>query len=260
MDKKFFAVLLTEKPELLKAVIAFNNASVTPEKCSKRLCGDNAPCIKICLTRLRGRLRTADFSPDTHLEAASGLQAADIAQGSFWDFAEESRRLALLDAATLRRLAHWFGAAVHAREIAAAVARDEVMTLKDALGRDVYAYALTRGRFALSEAVGGAFCAVDRRMPLAGRVVKHGREAVRILRQTWPAPLRARTRDLFSFAAMDGKANRIADNHRGNMKNFDHASGTGCIANIEAVREAVWTGLKKILIKEVAPQWAPCFN
>lgn len=222
VHKVFFAELLTGKNALLEAMLAFNAVS-RPAEGPPEVSG-LAPEQVATLWR-RPCVRAA-FPP------------ARPALASFWDFAEESRCLALLNQAGLDRLAGLFGAAVHAGAIAEVIVRDEVLALKRELGADLYAYALGRGRFAAGS-IAELFAGRDRRLPLARRALRHGREALAVIRRAWPEALRARTRTLFTVpeGKMDGR-----------------------VPDLVGVRDAVWFGLKKILLKEVVPQWAPCFS
>lgn len=155
----------------------------------------------------------------------------------FWSFEEESTRLALLEPETLADLCRHFGAAVNARAICLVVRRAEVEALRSALGADLLAYAMGRGAFHLGE-TRQRFLSRHQNRPLAERVELHGREALGVCASRWPEPLRrlaaARFPDLLGGAPGAGR---------------DHA-----------LERMVWFGLKKLLIKEVSPQWAPCFS
>ena len=154
----------------------------------------------------------------------------------FWDFSEESRRLALLDEADTRRLALLFGAAVHAQALSAVLARDEVARLREDLsadgGEDVLHYALTRGRF---QAVQSAryLAGRDPAWPLSFRVRVHGRMALDAISRSWPANLRQR------FGVLE------EDEHGTLSRQW---------------RLGLWQDMKKILLREVVPAWTPCFD
>jgi hypothetical protein len=154
----------------------------------------------------------------------------------FWAFEEESRRLALLDPPTLEALAMHFGAAVNARALAAVVLRAERQALTAALGPGILDYALGRGAFHLGE-VRGHFLARHGERPLPERVRLHGREALAACAGRWPQALRELAARRFP-GLMDAAAQTPGD---------------------RAVERLTWFGLKKLLTKEVAPSWAPCF-
>lgn len=155
----------------------------------------------------------------------------------FWDYAEESRRLALLDADTLAGLCRVAGVALHAPAIAGVLLRDEVLPLREALGEATYRYALQRGRYQLGT-VRRFFQWRDTGLPLPERCALHGNMALRLVAALWPEGLSLPfCRRLPALPAT-----------------------AGLPALGEAERHELWRSLKKLLLKEVAPSWAPCFD
>ena len=150
----------------------------------------------------------------------------------FWDFTDESRRLAFLSAEELERLGKVFGVCVHAAELARIITREPVLALREALGEPLYRYGIQRGQYQLGS-VRQFFLSRDVREPLLERMQRHGRLAIAICRAPWPAALKERA-----------------------AENIEDAPPSVS----PAVQRAVWFGLKKLLLKEVAPQWAPCFD
>ncbi|MEY4941404.1 MAG: hypothetical protein RIQ93_3139, partial [Verrucomicrobiota bacterium] len=65
---------------------------------------------------------------------------------TFWDFELPRRRIALLPAASLARLASFAGAAWNAPTLARIVSQKAYLELASIIGADAYAYALHRGR------------------------------------------------------------------------------------------------------------------
>ena len=200
-----------------------------------------------------GNTLGSTFGPDT---AASGERASEAtapgtpASGTppvpFWDFAEESRRLALLPAPAVDRLALTFGAALHGNAFAILVRRDDVLALRTALGEDLYAYGLHRGRYQL----GG----VRRHFPplrdaertgegIALRIRADGLTALGVCIARWPDVLRRR------LVWPDSMSGIIS----GTSPRWDEARR-------QAAWPDIWFSLRKLLLKEVAPQWAPCFD
>jgi len=66
--------------------------------------------------------------------------------GCCWDFKEPRRRLALLGADSLERLACFSGAALVWPRIAAVIAKTEIQQLKQALGEEAHRFALRRAQ------------------------------------------------------------------------------------------------------------------
>ena len=151
-------------------------------------------------------------------------------------YAEESRRLALLDRETLAALCLVAGVALHAPEIACALRREDVLTLRSGIGEDMYRYALCRGRYQLGS-VRRLFAGLHPSLPLAERCALHGSMAPRLVAALWPEELAERF--LPSLPPLPG----------GELPSFSEGE----------IRE-IWNALKKLLLKEVAPSWAPCFK
>ena len=168
--------------------------------------------------------------PDAARREQRGQHAA------FWDYAEESRRLALLDRETLAALCLVAGVALHAPEIACALRREDVLTLRSGIGEDMYRYALCRGRYQLGS-VRRLFAGLHPSLPLAERCALHGSMAPRLVAALWPEELAERF--LPSLPPLPG----------GELPSFSEGE----------IRE-IWNALKKLLLKEVAPSWAPCFK
>jgi len=221
----FYRELAATRPELLGAIWRFNARGTPDGADAANAAGPGAvePGVAALLAaNPRGRVALVRLSAP-----AAG----------FWAFEEESRRLALLDAPTLEALALHFGAAVNARALAAVVLRQEAEALAAALGRELVDYALGRGGFHLGEAR-APFLARHGDRPLAERVRLHGREALALCAGRWPDALRALAARRFP-GLLDG--------------------GTPAPEYDRAQERLVWFGLKKLLTKEVAPWWAPCF-
>ena len=216
MDKGFFIDIITHNPLLFQAMADFNSAVVPPipEEIFE-VAGVDATALWQ-LPAVRKHFKTA------------------AVRETFWDFTEESRRLALLDAVNLRKLRKLFGVAVHAEEIAKVIVRADVLSIRDSLGEDIYDYAMHRGQYQLG-GVSRHFCKEDRELPLLERIRKHGSQAMALCAASWPESLRK---------IFEEKLEETLEQKKTSVK----------------VRHLVWFGLKKILLKEVAPQWAPYFK
>ena len=188
MHTSFFSDIIARKPALFRAMLAFNGrlGSVVPD-CPEawRVPGLNTAIVAAELSRRGSPVLAWPVAPP---------------EEGFWDFTDESRRLAFLSA--------------------------------EELGEPLYRYGIQRGQYQLGS-VRQFFLSRDVREPLLERMQRHGRLAIAICRAPWPAALKERA-----------------------AENIEDAPPSVS----PAVQRAVWFGLKKLLLKEVAPQWAPCFD
>ncbi len=251
MHKGFFLDVLRRKPALFAAMVAFNARGGAVGD------GDALGLLRAAVPGAGDALLR---SPRVRrwLEGSSGSESLP-GPAPFWDFAEESRRMALLDGAEAARLALVFGTALHAPDFSRLVRRDDVLALRAELGTDLYAYGLQRGRYQLG-GVRRHFAPlreVERTGPgLAGRIREDGARALALCAAAWPDALRARL-------AWPGEL--LAPSGAGNAADADIAQPPGAAdtpmdGHGQAVWRGVWFGLRKLLLKEVAPQWAPCFD
>ena len=219
MDHRFLAETLVRRPRLFRAMLTFNQDVYAPVPGA--LSGLGHP--------LSDLWRREDFRRAWPVRPT---------EEGYWNFSEESQRIALLDAATIARLGLFFSAAVHAGEIARVIARDEVLQLRTSLGADVVSYALKRGRYQ----VGGLRSVLQFPEvcgPLSMRVKEVSALALSALRSEWPGELRRMADDRFPKAAS--------------------ADADVPVLRREQ-RSALWFTIKKLLLREVAPEWTQCFD
>ncbi len=213
-----FQALAGGPPELLRAVLAFNRLDRPPEMdWPETLEGHPLQ------TAVRGDPRLWSRWPRPE-------------SGGFWDFQEESRRLALLGGDDLRRLELFWGAAVWAPDLAAVIAGEKVRELRRELEPDLYAYVLARGRFHLGPLRRVFLEAMSGRpdLGLQSKLQQAGRLAGAVIRAGWPETLRRLT-----APEPDPEPPPPLTAPRG--------------------RRLTWLWLKKILLTEAAPQWQHCF-
>ena len=244
MQKGFFAETLAGRPALWQAMLQANAGQAEADPACAGLPESCAGALVHWLGERPAAVRPAPAGPS-----------------GFWDFAEESRRLALLDAPSVHRLCRVTGTALHAPAIAGVVRRDAVLALRAELGEDMYRYALFRGRYEL----GGVrrFFAVSRepgsrggvpgrngalsgpegavQAPLGALCAWHGVMALRLVAEGWPEALAEQ---------FDQKLPRLPE-----------PPGVPALPEPGAAgRAEIWRAVKKLLLKEVAPSWAPCFD
>lgn len=233
MDKAFFFEIISNKPELFSAIVEFN-CKLLYEVMLK--VSDEMTALTIA---------TPGF--DVSLNQKLALWAIDLKKDRlveteycFWDFGEETRRLALLEPEVIERLELVFGAAIHAEDISKVLKRAEVLKLQQILGEELYQYSLLRGRYQLGT-VRRFFLAKEIPLPLSDRIQWDGRLALRICSSSWPTFLQSRFFSQLKMLFLP-QEERMSQEYS------------------LPVIKGVWDGLKKILLREVAPQWTPFFD
>ena len=135
MHTSFFSDIIARKPALFRAMLAFNGrlGSVVPD-CPEawRVPGLNTAIVAAELSRRGSPVLAWPVAPP---------------EEGFWDFTDESRRLAFLSAEELERLGKVFGVCVHAAELARIITREPVLALREALGEPLYRYGIQRGQY-----------------------------------------------------------------------------------------------------------------
>lgn len=228
MNKGFFADILAHKPVLLQMMLV-SNVPPLPEK------------TPLALAEL---LAAHGLNPGLWADARARHALAEPAQ-TFWDYGEESSRLALLDSAHLFSLAQYVGTAIHAPSIAKLIARDAILNFRAELGDSLYEYAISRGQYQLGTSR-NAFLPLDPELDLPQRVRRHGLLVLECCATRWPNFLREKTLAPLRPLLTEGKAL--------STEQVD-------ALHVEADRvRTLWFAVKKLLLKEVAPQWAPCFD
>jgi hypothetical protein len=222
MHKNYYLEVIGEKPALFAAMLRFNG--IAPP--------DGATTPPDDVVRLYADLPAACLD-ELWRHEPSRKHLRSIAQNRaepFWDFSEESRCLALLEPDILNELILFYGASLHAPEIKRTIMGRDLARLREALSERAYAYALQRGQYQMP-AGRGVFAARHPEKSLAERVLLHGREALGIIVSGWPRALQ----------------NRV------------HAAPPAGMAVSSDLQRGIWFDMKKILLKEVASAWAPCF-
>ena len=222
MHKNFFIDIITRKPDLFAAILRFNGFTAP-----RGFADAPVQMRDLCAAMPEGLLD--ELLRNTR--SRRHLCALSHSANPFWDFAEESRRLALLEPETLTTLTRFYGAGLHALEVARTVLGREVAALREAIGERAYLYALQRGQY---QALAGRelFAARHRDLNLPERINLHGREALGLITAEWPQPL----------------------------QNIAPVAALSDIALQTDTRRGMWFDLKKTLLKEVAATWAPCFD
>lgn len=248
MNRGFFAETLASRPLLWQAMLRANARPASPpeslsegaeeaENAGSPRPGSFEMLLESCGVRFTRDPRGNPAVPFSVWLAGRPGRRRREAESGFWDYAEESRRLALLDTETLAALALVAGVALHAPEIAGALLRDDVLALRRDIGEEMRRYALCRGQYQLG-GVRRLFARLHPALPLGERCALHGSLAVRLVASLWP----------------DGLADRVCSA----LPSLPQGMPLPVCSEAE-IRE-VWIALKKLLIREVVPAWAPCFD
>ena len=222
MDYRFLAEIIALKPQLFRAMLNFNRKSAAP--------------LPEELASLGGPFAGLWTRPDFRRAWPVPTSSAP----GYWSFHEESRRMALLDADTVAALGLFFSAAVHGEELAHVISRDQVLELHSTLGADIFSYALKRGRYQISGLrsvllVPESYGSLSRRIRILAAL------APALIAEGWPEELRVLAQDRLPTA--------------------DQTEGEKFEPRLRREqRTALWFTMKKLLLREVAPEWAPCFD
>lgn len=258
MHQGFITEVISEKAQLFQAMLTFNAAHSLPPM-PQKLADTHA------------------LSPDQQKAlwenpAFRRAFAHDAPKSSqFWNFEDEMRRLALLDASIIQNLALTFGVALHANSIAQCIRAEEVHVLKAQLGTELYSYAITRARFQLGKSA-DIFASLHKNLPLEQRIFLHGALAVLHIYALWPQELQAQAHK--AFLPLLQKVQTVAPS-TATKEEMGATTGTAAVLGdnkattlpyrspLELSPEKqrnLWFAIKKILIKELAQEWAHCFN
>ncbi len=221
LSKHFFDSLLLNPP-FWSLVIAYNAHRIPARQWQSHISGEFFSGLP---NRYRPRTETQAF---------------------YWDFSEESSRVALLPDALLHTLSRIAGVALNARALATCIARSEQQRLREAIGENLYQYALKRGQYTVGEAE-EIMREYDRNASLPVRIERHGWRALWFLAQPWPSELCS---DFSGRIEAAWESCAIAE---------DQAM-LAAPPLPKARRDILWRFLKKCLLREVAPSWAQYFT
>ena len=240
MDGFFLRKAAAERPQLFQAIAAFNMRYARLQPMPGPFAGlGGAGALLWKDADIRRRFAVPEFR-------------------GWWDFSHEPSRLALPDPQVLLRTCRYFSGAVFSEEISRVVLRGPLLDLRGQLGPDLYSYAVRRGRYQ-SGSMSRTFLPLAGDGPLGVRIERLAGSALSLITSSWPEGLQQFLRqhepEIFSIpgggsgSASSGPAPFAA----GRDDKPSRALG-------RAEKRTLWLALKKILLKEVAPEWAPCFD
>ena len=234
MDQRFLIETLSRKPELFTAMVGFNKAQLS----SRQDCALLSPL---------GDLGKSLFRDPAVRRACSGN--ADRNETVLWDFSEESCRLVLLSEKDIRSLALTFSAAVFAEEMALVLDKAQVLELRSLLGDDIFNYAIRRGRYQIGS-LRPFLIGTLPEATLAQRIMLLATAVMHAISRNWPEGLRKVWDEKLCMAGMAMASTESGDESTTNILPVLRAEQ----------RRVLWFTLKKLLLREAAPQWVPCFD
>jgi hypothetical protein len=234
MSAEFLKTLYRQRSPLLEHVLRFNLRPLTD------LHADRLADLVGTWVTPPGRARIAASRLGWRRLCQWAADSGRLPDGRWLDFREPRHRLALLDGASLDRLTLLVGAAACHPLLSRFVLGEEVRQLKDRLGPDVYAFALGTAPFLVGPAP--EHPGLDRIDPIPTPVADPavtlrlmGRAYVRHCLHDAPEPLWQRLESKLPPAPgpLPGPFTFAPDR--------------------------AWRLVYRVLTREAAPQWAPCF-
>lgn len=239
MDQRFLDETVSRRGALFAAMVEFNRLQLR--------CPDSSTSSPSNTKSEHSLLNDASIRR-AYRKNAGSTPPAD----GWWDFSDETYRLVLLSPAEVKRLALCFSAAVFAEKLALVIDGKQVLQLRSLLGNDIFSYAIRRGRYQVGS-IRKVFLADNSPAPLAEHLLQLARNLLLLIGESWPDELRTHwlrklaETDLFSTSPLLAEA-----------ASSQTASPLPQLSREQ--RRAIWFTLKKILLREAAPQWAPCFD
>ena len=234
MDQRFLSETLSRKPELFMAMVGFNKAQLKGS-------------YDCALLSPLGDVGNSLFRDPTVRHACSSN--TNRGEKAWWDFSEESCRLVFLSEEEIRRLALTFSSAVFAEEMALVLDKAQVLELRTLLGDEIFNYAIRRGRYQIGSLRPFLIsCMPEAR--LAQRIQSLACAIMHGISRNWPEELRKLWIEKLS------KADMATVSPEGGA-----ANSNDILPGLRAEqRRILWFTLKKLLLREAAPQWVPCFD
>jgi len=248
MGKAFLKSTIKTNAPLMEAIIAFHSRKIETVLTDPYLSKSLSPvgkyvhasgALSIMLRSRRARRRlTTNLSDLT----------TNLPESWFLEFREPKTRLALLEPETLRMLADYLGLALHAQTIARTIVKSHVSKIKKSFGKKGYLFAIKRAPFLLRNSAELAAVADALMSPQCTRAAGSETELVHRIR---------RQGQLGVALCLSQEAPQLVQ--------WLSVSLPETMLQTHSVQLApensaiLWKTVYRLLTKEVAPQWAPCF-
>ena len=227
MSKAFLKTLAKERHELLPLIIEFNRSP------ARYIHGSWIhPIIKPpFFEKLRKNIRSEKIL------SALVLRQFDLDQDHYFDFEDPKRRLALIDGKSLSRLVYLSGIVLNASRISKIIEREALLSLRNQIGDEAYLFALKKAPFLIGR-MEFPFAEDQKSQDLQAHLIACGMKCLEACFFGERAALTKRL--LFKLP-------------KELCRNFgERPFGEG--------RDRAWSLLRRVLLQEVDPRWAPCFS
>ena len=165
------------------------------------------------------------------------LERFELEGKYFFDFEEQCRRLALIDLESLSNLVFFAGTALNAKRLSGIIERETLLSLKKDIGEKVYQFALKRAPILIGR-VEAPFVMEQQSSGYRQHIMQCGMKCLKACFDGEPAALTKRL--LFKL-------------HSRFSQDFEEQ-----VQDIE--KDRAWNIMRKILLMEVNPGWAPYFS
>ena len=247
-NRLFHREIVRTKPQLFRAILTFNRSIHVKTIDHKFYSGLSSESGSPGITGYEDKPHgTSMVKVHNMLKASNRAKARFFTNESlgFWDFEEESRRMVLLDAATLNKLIFTWGAAFCAPLLNQFILKQDVELLDQEVGRPYVDFARGMGRFNIGN-IHEIIPPPPKTLPpskMRSLIIGYGMQAHAICSAAWPLSLQT-----FENQRLERELPEL----------FKHRFDLVQVAPPHP--STVWLSMKKILLKEVAPQWIPCFS
>ncbi|WP_290922195.1 SctK family type III secretion system sorting platform protein [Halodesulfovibrio sp.] len=248
MGKAFLKSTIKTNAPLMEAIIAFHSRKIEGVLTDPYLSNSLSPVGKY--VHASGALNVMLRSRRARQRLTTNLHdlTTNLPETWFLEFMEPQSRLALLEPDTLRMLADYLGLTLNAGTIARTIVKSHVVSIKKQFGKKGYLFAIKRAPFLLSDnaelsALASALAlpdtpsTADSETSLAHRIRTQGQLGIALC-LTNEAPHLTQWLSVSLPKAM-------LQTHSIELGSSD--------------KSTLWKTVYRLLTKEVAPQWAPCF-
>ena len=282
MNKNFFAEILTRKPELMASMLRFNSphqSSSMPDSLknlakqgidTKQLWNDSLlsqkyfeKCLGKSSQRKNSKSQNKEEATKEGKDSENKSDVLGTEQIFCWDFAEESKRLALIDQNTLGQLIIYLGTALNAEEITHCIEKAKVLSIKKIIGDEAYTYALGRGNFQFGnkKIIMDALPFFATEGSFSKRILMQGVFTLYICTKDWTENSRKIIYNKMLSIIQENITEKAISDKNINLEEFKASLQQFTFADIsETTKRHVWFSLKKMITKELAPSWALYFD
>lgn len=248
MGKAFLKSTIKTNAPLMEAIIAFHSRKIERVLTDPYLSKSLSPVGKY--VHASGALNVMLRSRRARQRLTTNLHdlTTNLPETWFLEFMEPQARLALLEPDTLRMLAEYLGLTLNAGAIARTIVQSHVVSIKKQFGKKGYLFAIKRAPFLLNE--NAELTALARALVLPDSPPAQDNET--------ELTHRIRTQGQLGIAL-------CLTNETPHLTQWLSVSLPEAMLQTHSIKlsspnkSILWKTVYRLLTKEVAPQWAPCF-